>query len=503
MATLAQNSAYRRCFHFSAHLPNSLESYYDNVDQCMKRTELLFSVLLLPLDFLALVAAGYAAYRLRFFELVTDVRPVLYDISLTEYLPSVAGVAFVWIIIFALLGLYTRRSTDSWWGELGKVMVGCAMGLTLIIIVVFFQRQFFSSRFVLLAGTGLAIVLVSMVRLLVRLVQRRLFRYGFGRHRLAIIGAAEAVDGISHRLSTEPELGYAVRATIPADESGLTALTVLLREQAVDEVLFLDTSLEARRQFFELAEHYHVTFCYAPDLVTSPIGHVALDLTLGVPIIEVPETTIEGWGRVLKRVMDIVGSLCGLIVLAPFFLLAYVMVRRDSAGPALYRSQRMGRHGLFTFYKFRSMKLEFSTGNGYGGAAAEALRERLKAESARRGPVPKIINDLRITEAGKFLRRWSLDELPQLWNVLIGDMSLVGPRPHMPDEVANYEKHHFKVLAVKPGLTGLAQVSGRSDLDFEDEVSLDRYYLENWTPLLDIRILFKTVVAVLAPRKTL
>ena len=150
------------------------------------------------------------------------------------------------------------------------------------------------------------------------------------------------------------------------------------------------------------------------------------------------------------------------------------------------------------------MRIEYCTGEGYGGrVAAEYETQLVATRDGRHGPVPKIVDDPRWTRVGKWLRRLSLDELPQLWNVLKGDMSLIGPRPHVPNEVQNYDRHHRKVLAVKPGLTGLPQVSGRSDLDFEDEVRLDRYYLENWTPWFDVRILFKTLVAVVARRQTL
>jgi lipopolysaccharide/colanic/teichoic acid biosynthesis glycosyltransferase len=150
------------------------------------------------------------------------------------------------------------------------------------------------------------------------------------------------------------------------------------------------------------------------------------------------------------------------------------------------------------------MRVEFCIGDDYGGPAAAAFYQQLIATgNVRRGPVPKLVDDPRWTRVGRWIRRWSLDELPQLCNVLLGDMSLVGPRPHFPSEIANYERHHRKVLAVKPGLTGLAQVSGRSDLDFEEEVRLDRYYLEHWTWLLDLTIMLRTIVAIVMPRRTI
>ena len=177
-----------------------------------------------------------------------------------------------------------------------------------------------------------------------------------------------------------------------------------------------------------------------------------------------------------------------ILILWPFLIIIAFVIWLEDGRPVLYKSQRIGRGRAFVFYKFRTMQVKFCTGERYGGAEAERLEQALiEANNVRQGPVPKIVDDPRWTKVGKWLRRLSLDELPQLWNVLQGDMSLVGPRPHIPKEVAQYERHHKKVLAIKPGMTGLAQVSGRSDLDFDDEVRLDRYYIEHWSLWLDVR----------------
>lgn len=206
----------------------------------------------------------------------------------------------------------------------------------------------------------------------------------------------------------------------------------------------------------------------------------------------------------MKRCIDIVGSVVGLIVLSPVAVLVAVAIILDSGLPIFYVSDRIGRSRAFPMIKFRSMQTALSTGAAYGGESAEQLyQELIRERSERKGPVPKIIDDPRWTRVGKWIRRFSLDELPQLMNVLRGEMSLVGPRPHLPSEVANYERHHQKVLAIKPGMTGLAQVSGRSDIDFDEEVRLDRYYIEHWSLWLDIRILLKTVAVVFQSRKTL
>ena len=274
----------------------------------------------------------------------------------------------------------------------------------------------------------------------------------------------------------------------------------------VDGVVYIDPVSQpgSRQLFLEAAEYYHKTFRYAPDVLQSSIGRLVINIDLGIPIIEVPETTLTGWARVVKRAIDIVGSAAALLTVWPLLLFLSWLVRIDSPGPSIYTHVRIGRGRKFVLYKFRTMKIEHCVGEQYGGAVAEDLYRRLvRAQSYRQGPVPKIVNDPRLTRVGEWLRRFSLDELPQFWNILKGDMSLVGPRPHYPSEVARYAKHHRKVLAVKPGLTGLAQVNGRADLDFDDEVRLDRYYIEHWSLWLDLRILLRTIVTIFERHETL
>ena len=221
----------------------------------------------------------------------------------------------------------------------------------------------------------------------------------------------------------------------------------------------------------------------------------------GVPIVEVKKTPLEGWGRIGKRIFDVIGSLLILIILSPVLIIVMLLILIDSHGPIFFSKldddsplYRVGEGGrLFRYLKFRSMKPK-----------TDSLRYTELADMNLRsdGPMVKIKDDPRVTRIGRFIRRFSIDELPELFLVLKGDMSLVGPRPHLPEEVAKYEHHHKKVLTIKPGMTGMAQTSGRSDLTFEEEVKLDTYYIENWSLLLDMAILLKTPLAVFKSRKT-
>ncbi|MBU0897813.1 sugar transferase, partial [Patescibacteria group bacterium] len=199
----------------------------------------------------------------------------------------------------------------------------------------------------------------------------------------------------------------------------------------------------------------------------------------------------------------VIFSLFFIIIFSPILIIIALLIKLDSKGPIFYKNERVSKNGCFKLFKFRSMLVHHCVGSEYGDIE-EALKyekQLILEKSVKEGPLYKIVDDPRLTGTGKFIRRWSIDELPQFFNVLIGNMSLVGPRPHQPREVAKYERHHKKVLSIKPGITGLAQISGRSDLSFEDEVKLDSYYIENWSLLFDIAILFKTPFAVLKRRK--
>jgi len=219
-----------------------------------------------------------------------------------------------------------------------------------------------------------------------------------------------------------------------------------------------------------------------------------------VPLVEVKKTPLDGWGRILKRLFDLIVSAGLIIMLSPIMLAVALLIKLDSPGPLFFAKlddgtplRRVGVAGrLFCYWKFRSMR-PYSDSLRYTELSGQNLRND--------GPMVKIKDDPRVTRVGKYLRRWSLDELPELFLVLRGKMSLVGPRPHLPEEVAKYEGRHKKVLTIKPGITGLAQVSGRSDLSFEEEVKLDVFYIENWSLWRDIVILIRTPLAVLKNRQ--
>jgi len=230
-------------------------------------------------------------------------------------------------------------------------------------------------------------------------------------------------------------------------------------------------------------EHVGVRAAVVPDLFQLSLGGVQVEEINGIPLISIKQTTLTGMNQVFKRVFDLLITIPAIILLSPLLLLVALAIRLDSPGPVLFRQIRVGRHGApFVFYKFRSMRQD-----------AETELEKLRELNEASGPLFKIRDDPRQTRVGRFIRRTSMDELPQFFNVLRGEMSLVGPRPGLPSEVAQYQDWQRRRLEIQPGLTGLWQVRGRSDLTFDEMVMLDIYYGENWSIGTDVQILVRTI----------
>jgi exopolysaccharide biosynthesis polyprenyl glycosylphosphotransferase len=224
-----------------------------------------------------------------------------------------------------------------------------------------------------------------------------------------------------------------------------------------------------------------------PELLST---RIMVQPVAGVMALSLMPIRLSGGQSVLKRTFDLVVGGLAAVVLLPLFLLIALTIAATSRGPVIYRQERVGRRGQrFPMYKFRTMVM-----------GADAMVDQLRPQNQAGGPLFKIRDDPRVTGIGRWIRRWSLDELPQLWNVLRGDMSLVGPRPPLPEEVKAYRDWHLDRLEVRPGLTGLWQVSGRSDLSFDDYVRLDLFYIENWSLAYDLFIIAKTVPVLLTSR---
>lgn len=471
----------------------------------MKKSELFFSFLLLPLDFLMIILAGISAYYLRFTGLATEIRPVIFSLPFGEYFKILFLIALLWLIIFALAGLYSIKSSRRLTAEVYRVILACSTGLMLIVVMIFVFRELFSSRFIVLAGWLLAIIYISLARVIIRLIQIVLLSYGLGVHKVVLVGDSGTADALIHEFSSRKHSGFEVVKRLKNFSLEAAAeLAEFMKTNEVDEVIQSDPNLSKAEvmRLFDFTDENHIIFKYAADLLGAKVLKTEVTEIAGVPLVEVKKTPLDGWGRIMKRIFDVSLSLFFIIIFSPILLLAAIVIKLDSRGPVIYKNERVLKNGAFKLFKFRSMIYQYCVGDDYGSnrEALELESKLIKEKSLKQGPVYKIAGDPRLTGVGRFIRRWSIDELPQFFNVLKGEMSLVGPRPHQPREVAKYERRHKKVLTVKPGITGLAQISGRSDLSFEDEVKLDSYYIENWSLLFDISILLRTPLAVIRNR---
>lgn len=454
----------------------------------MKKAPLFFTVALVPLDALMLFAAGLSAYFLRTSTLVAEWRPVLFylNLPLEKYIFMLLVIIPFWLFVFALTGLYRVKRGDVL-QEFFQIVASCSFAMMTLIISIFLQREWFDSRFIILAAWGFSILFVFFGRWLLKGVKRFLMaRYQFGVRRVLLVGNNEVTAILARELERRSPLGWRIVKQMPALE--LSEIKKAVANPKIDTVLVgqADYAKEAIVELAEFCRDMHLDFRFAPTLFQTLSTNMEMDVVGGVPLIEVKHTALDGWGKVLKRAMDCAGSLFGLCVLAPFFGVTALLIKLDSKGPVFVALDRITLGRKFKMYKFRSMIEN-----------AHALNPLLRAKAndrAEAGPLWKMKNDPRVTRVGHILRKYRIDELPQLWNVLVGEMSLVGPRPHEPEEVARYEKHHKKLLVVKAGMTGMAQISGSSDLPFEEEVKLDTYYIENWSLGLDFEILAKTLV---------
>ncbi|MBI2483308.1 sugar transferase [Candidatus Uhrbacteria bacterium] len=458
----------------------------------MTRAERTVAALLVPLDYAALLAAAAMAYGVRYTNLATR-WPTTTLLSFPEYVGRVSIIALGWIAIFALAGCYAAGARRRWTTEFGRIVLASTAGFGLVLAVIVFSRELFASRFIVLTSWPLAIAAVGMLRLLVRAMERICFLHGIGAHRIVLIGTGRSADALANALTQRPSLGYRIVHRTPIlDDAAIAMITAHWQRGTIDGVIDATTPPhpEHIRQLLDLGKMHHIPVRYSADFLATHAPRITIETFAGVPLVEVHRTRLLGWGRIFKRVADCIIAGIALLLLSPLLFAIAIAIRLDSRGPIFFRQQRIGEAGRpFLFLKFRSMT-----------DGAHAQWASLRTQSDRSGIIPKIKHDPRVTRVGRFLRRWSLDELPQLLNVLGGTMSLVGPRPHLPEEVAQYATHHRMVLAVPPGITGLAQVSGRADLDFEEEVQLDTYYVEHWSPALDLVICIRTPFAVIRTR---
>lgn len=479
-----------------------------------KRSELFFNLILLPIDFLAVVAAFVLAYAYRV-KIVAKVVPNNFGIVL--FLKIFLLILPVWILIFALTGLYSQSVFRKRLSEWGKIFVAVSGGVMFLILVDFASKQpIFPAKAIPIYGYILSLFIVTFGREVVRALQRSLFNVGIGVQRTLLVGSGELAQRLLKDLQVTKNSGYKILGSVDSARNASKRLKGLAVYQnfsealeqcgSLDQIIQADSALgqDEILEMINYASNHHVRYQFVPNQFGLYATGSTMTAMAGIPMIEIRQTPLDGWGRIIKRAFDIVGAVFGLIMLSPVFLVVAVLIKLTDPGPVFYKHKRLSKTGRPIYvYKFRSMLFKYSTGPGYSGKTdaevfAQDFNKPELAEEFKKEQ--KLVNDPRISRVGKVIRKTSIDELPQLLNVLRGNLSLVGPRPIVEAELEHYGVNSATFLALKPGLTGLWQISGRSDIGYEDRVKLDIYYIENWNMLLDIKILFKTVLSLLRGR---
>ena len=473
-----------------------------------RRNSKLYSLILMLVDALVLIVAFVLAYIAR---VQYDPRPLLHNIYAYDFLFSFLLIVPFWILVLALIGLYKQATYNRRLVEWSKIAVGSFIGILLVLGWEYVSdKTLFPARLVAAYALVGSFVLIVIEREVLRMIRSVSYRYGRGVRRVLLIGSSDTVADIAFSLSDTRRSGYKIVAVagpkkflggIPhalhfsSPESALKQIDELAISTIIQTDLYEDASRNQR--ILGAAQARHIDYNFIPGESEFYSGKNTVDVFLGYPMITVYQTPLVGWGSMVKRIFDFFVSLLLAIILSPFLFIIFIIKKIADRGPAFYISKRLSRFSQpIGLIKFRSMGAE------YGGKdAAEEFRAMGRNDLAEEYEKNrKVENDPRITPFGRWLRATSIDELPQIFNVLKGDISLVGPRPILPQEVKLAKGRTALLHSVKSGMTGLWQVSGRSELSFDERIELELFYAQNWTFWLDIKILFKTAWVVIKGR---
>lgn len=465
-----------------------------------KKGDLFYTFLHLPFDLLAIWLAFLSAYYLRGNGLE------IYKLPISDYIPLMYVAVPLWIAVYAIQGLYSRMHLFGTLQNLSQISVASLAGWASFVVYLVFSKTeatLVFPRLMLLYILILSIVYVFVGRLFLRFVQYCIRSLGYGRSRVAILGSGKLAQEMEQSLKASHDTSMTFVGLI--EPSTPEEVAEQLTRKRVHQVIVADNTLNNGKAFeYLIAIQGTGAVChFVPNMFDVQVSNVLFETLAGMPMLTFRQTPLEGWGRIAKRLFDIVMSIIGLIVLSPVYLLTMLLVKLTSPGPVIFYQRRLGRNGShFNMYKFRSMFVHL-TGDHVKGKTEEQIfaemgRDDLVAEYKRDR---KVKVDPRVTPLGRIMRKTRLDELPQLWNVLKGDLSIVGPRPIRDFELELYGRWASYLLSIKPGLTGLWQVSGASDISYDERVKLDAHYVQNWTLWHDMVIIIKTVLTILGGSK--
>jgi exopolysaccharide biosynthesis polyprenyl glycosylphosphotransferase len=451
----------------------------------------LVTISLVLLDTIFLSLSWIGSYWLRYYTAFYFPKVIN---PFTVYLYSTPMMVAAWILTFAFFGLYRRTSKISLLTEFNLIVKASLLGALVSMSISFMFKNLGFGRSVVIFMVGLSMISLSLTRLIIRWWEKRMWERGSGLLRTLVVGAGENGIRTVQKLQDSKEVGYGVVGFVDDDKKkfgkkiggvpvlgGVRDVHDIIVKHDIDDVFFampnishhyiLDTVSSCPRD--------DVSFHIVTDIFDVISGGTEIEMIGDFPVVDLKGGRFAFGYDVVKRSMDILISILGILFTSPLWLIAVLWIRLDSVGPIFFRQKRVGKDGReFDIIKFRTM---YQKSPHYANS-------------------PKSGRDERITRAGKFLRKLSLDELPQLINVLKGDMSIVGPRPEMPFIVAKYKDWEKKRLSVKPGITGLWQIVGRKDLPLEENIQYDFFYIKNRSLIMDLSIILRTIPALLSRR---
>jgi exopolysaccharide biosynthesis polyprenyl glycosylphosphotransferase len=468
---------------------------------------LVYNFCLVVGDALAITLAFTVAYILR---VSLSSVPISAQVGAHDYIIALVSLIPFWLILFGVLGLYNSRIYERRFSEFGRLLIGSFIGILFVISYSYITNTIiFPARLVTIYGFGLVFIVTLLFRTLARAFRRELFSFGIGINNVLIVGNNQATRELIDSLQDTRVTGYKVlgvvggkaskrHADIPHYASFTEGIGMQLKDQLhtiVQTELYADTS--HNDEVLSFAQKHHIAYRFIPGNSELFIGKIEVDLFQSTPVIAVHQTALIGWGRVVKRLTDVLLGGLLLLIATPLLVLITIVMKLTDRGPVFFRQERLSRFdSKVNIFKFRSFKI------AYNGMTPEDAFTKMGKEhliKPYRDNGDQLPNDPRISRVGRWLRKTSLDELPQLINVVRGDISLVGPRALVPYELDQYAQKSL-ILSVKSGLTGLAQISGRRDIPFEERRKLDLYYVQNWSLWGDIVILTKTISIVLFHR---
>jgi exopolysaccharide biosynthesis polyprenyl glycosylphosphotransferase len=450
--------------------------------------------------------------------------PVDVTNSFRPYLAVLLIVPLVRVLALHYYGLYRLRGEFSYLADAGALLKAVTVGSLVIVFLAllyhggFQYREYSYSRRVFIFDWFFALVWLGLTRIVIREIQIAYRQAERNVIRMVIVGDGALAEMCIDEIAERPRLGYRVVGVVTASgrSEGTDGLTIagvpvlgpfdnlptILRQHGVEEVLITDDRLSPQALFeaiMRCGRTHRINFRVVPNLFNCLPRKTDIAQIGTLPMIKLFQEPLSGPSRILKRTVDIAGALAAIAVSAPAWVVLAWLIKRESPGPVFYRQERVGMDGkIFLMLKFRSMRSDADSEQSVH-AHKQAMRANIsgQVEDGEDVLFGKVANDERITRIGQWMRRYSIDELPQFLNVLWGEMSLVGPRPPIPYEVEEYADWHRSRFHVKPGITGLWQVSGRNRLRFEQMVQLDIYYIENWSLWMDLKILLRTLPVVM------